>query len=905
MQPATIGPFQVVRELGRGGMGEVYLARDTRLDRQVAIKALPAHLAQDPDRLARFQREAKMLAMLSHTGIGSIHGLEVADGRTYLVLEFVEGETLAERLARGPLTVDDALDTAKQVAEALEAAHEKGVVHRDLKPANIMITPEGVAKVLDFGLARSEDAPATSSIPTAGFSPDSPTVTRLPPVHSPTIPGVIMGSAGYMSPEQARGKPVDKRSDIFSFGCVLYEMLTGAQPFRGETVADAIGATLHKESDLGLLPPHAPARVRELLSKCLAKDRRNRLHDIGDARIELERAMVEPRERTSAPAAARAWWRSPAVLACAALLAATAGIAAVIAARSPATSHANAKVIRSSLELPKDLVMPLGDRSVAVSPDGTTIALVLGTRSESTPPALYLRDLSRLEFRRIEGTELAVYPFWSPDGRSVGFFSRTQLKRLDIAEGIVRVICDAPAGRGATWSTKGTIVFAPSAAGGLSIVSDAGGTPTPITKPESASESHRVPQMLPDGERFLYYAMNAPKPGVYAFDPATKQSRLVVESETEAMFVEPSSLVFARDENVLLQRFDLQRMEVTGSPKAIAANVHWDLNRVSLNLGISPNGPLVYELAADSSTYKLAWMDRKGVKTPIAVEPLAIRDRSVTISADAKRAGFNVQGSRNSEGLALVDLERGVVTRLGDPRARFYYGALLSPDGRSIITTDANSHMQSLASFPTGGGAPTRILEGMAGIELGAWAFSPDSRTLIIGAVPLENKIGDLMTLDLEKGGPPQTLMATPEAEWGASLAPSGTALAYIVAGETERGARLMVVAYATPSTPVQVAPTRISGRFGWLAPNELAWMDLARKTWSATVTIKDGQIDVGAPKPLLDGVALEPNVDIMAIDAPRERFLVAIDHQLREDPRLVIVSDWRPEALAPTEARR
>lgn len=286
MHPANIGPYQIQRELGRGGMGEVFLARDTRLDRDVAIKALPAHLAADPDRLARFQREAKALAALNHPGVGAIYGLEEAGGHQYLVLEYIEGETLLDRLGSGPIPVDEAMSIARQMAEALEAAHEKGIVHRDLKPGNVMVTPEGVVKVLDFGLARTAEGPMSStSLPAAA---DSPTM----PVHSPTIPGAIMGTAGYMSPEQARGKPVDKRSDIFSFGCVFYELLTGSGPFPGETVTDSLGAILHRDPEWDLLPKSTPPRVRELLRNCLVKDRRNRLHDIGDARLELDRAIA-------------------------------------------------------------------------------------------------------------------------------------------------------------------------------------------------------------------------------------------------------------------------------------------------------------------------------------------------------------------------------------------------------------------------------------------------------------------------------------------------------------------------------------------------------------------------------------------------------------------------------------
>jgi serine/threonine protein kinase len=302
MHPAEIGPFKIERELGRGGMGVVYLATDTRLDRQVAIKALPADLAAAPDRLARFQREAKVLAALNHPNVGAIHGLEQSEGHQYLILEYIEGETLADRLAGGPLAVAEAITIAKQIAEALEAAHEKGVIHRDLKPGNVMVTAEDVVKVLDFGLARTDDG--SSSTTNDAVRPDSPTVVS-PVRHSPTIPGVIMGTAGYMSPEQARGKSVDKRSDIFSFGCVLYEMLTGSGPFPGETVTDSLGAILHREPDWSMLPASTPRRVRDLLTNCLAKDRKQRLHDIADARLELERAMAEPRASADGVAAAR------------------------------------------------------------------------------------------------------------------------------------------------------------------------------------------------------------------------------------------------------------------------------------------------------------------------------------------------------------------------------------------------------------------------------------------------------------------------------------------------------------------------------------------------------------------------------------------------------------------------
>ncbi|MFO0783738.1 MAG: serine/threonine-protein kinase [Phycisphaerales bacterium] len=475
MQPASIGPFRIERELGRGGMGEVYLATDTRLDRQVAIKALPAQLAQDPDRLARFQREAKVLASLNHPGIGAIFGLEEANGQVYLILEHIPGETLADRLAKGPVPLDEALELAVQIAQALEAAHEKGIIHRDLKPSNVMVTADGVLKVVDFGLARAaEDAPASSITPSLADSPTMTSPARIQ--HSPTIPGAILGTAGYMSPEQARGKQVDKRSDIFSFGCVLYEMLSGAAPFGGETVADAIGATLHKESDLNLLPPATPKRVRALLENCLAKDRRNRLHDIGDARIELERAISG--QEWTAPAASiagprRKPWITVSAGCAIALLAAAGGwmLAHRLAGPAPVAS---AQTFHVSTTVPST---PRLNELSGIAPDASFLVYTAWPEldPDSTKPqgVLVVRRLDRDETTIIEGSEGARNAALSPDGRWVAFSSardragtRFSLKRVALDHGRPsakpELIMDLPQGSRFQigWASDREVVFA-------------------------------------------------------------------------------------------------------------------------------------------------------------------------------------------------------------------------------------------------------------------------------------------------------------------------------------------------------------------------------------------------------------------------------------------------------------
>lgn len=905
MHPAAIGPFQIERELGRGGMGEVYLARDTRLDRQVAIKALPAHLAQDPDRLARFQREAKVLASLNHPGIGAIYGLEEAEGHQYLILEYVEGETLADRLAKGPIPVDESLNVAKQIAEALEVAHEKGVVHRDLKPGNVMVTTDGVVKVLDFGLARTaEVAPSTTNAPALA---DSPTITSPARyAHSPTIPGVVMGTAGYMSPEQARGKPVDKRSDIFSFGCMLYEMLTGAQPFSGETVADAIGATLHKESDLGLLPPGTPRRVRDLLTNCLAKDRKHRLHDIGDARIELERASKEPREPDQGPAARQPSWRSARVLATVSLVALAVLTSAFLLRPSRESGRSEQRLLRAGLTLPKGMMLTEGVKAVAVSPDGARVALSLMAKDGVTPPLLFVREFSRLEFRPLAGTEDGAFPFWSPDGKSLAFFAGGKLKRLDLADGIVRVLCDAPVPRGGSWGSKGTIVFAPSAGGGLMMVSDAGGTPTQVTVSTTPGESHRLPQMLPDGQRFLYYIQNTPSAGVYAHDPATKQSRRLLEAWTEALFVEPGLLVFARDENLLAQPFDPKTMALTGTAQPIAADVFYDKTRAYMNAGLSPTGMLMYQLLSPQPRFRLAWMDRKGERTVLPVEPQAISFDGAQVSSDGRRATVALVGTRFENSLSLIDLERGMRTPLGDPALTFTWGNLWGPGDQSVIVSEVRADKQSLAILPITGGPGTRIWDGESGFENYPSSLTPDGKTIVFLRSSLSDKLPDIMTIPFGENQTPKTFMQTPEGEWAPRLSPSGGIVAYSVGREEDTSGHFRVVAFPTPAAPVQVSTTpAMFAMYFWIGPEELAWVDLSRKVWTATVAVKDGQIDVGPTKPMFDGKPLDAQIRLLDYDIPRERFLIAIEDERREDPQFVIVSDWRQEAAEASSAPR
>ena len=461
LDPATrVGPYEIVSPLGAGGMGEVYRARDTRLNREVAIKVLHTHAATDAERMARFNREAQLLASLNHPNIGAIYGLEDALGAQALVMELVEGPTLAERIARGRLAVPDSVAIAIQIAQALEVAHERGIIHRDLKPANIKVTADGTVKVLDFGLAKALDPPTASDTNAL----NSPTLSA----HA-THAGIILGTAAYMAPEQARGLPVDRRADVWAFGCVLFEMLTGQRPFAGDTVTDTMAAVLSREPEWSSLPEATPDGVRRLLKRCLTKDVKRRLRDLSDARLDLEETIDEPvrRPATAGGASRRervAWGAAVALLA---VIAAGFG-SAIVSCGDTAGRDAGRDY---------DSCRGVDAVSIAISPDGQKVVFVGAPPGQTS--RLWMRRLSGGEAEPLPGTDVAYGPFWSADSRSVGFFAAGKLKRIDIDGGAVADLADAPLGEGGAWNQDGTIVFAPVPASPLYQVTAGGGDAPP------------------------------------------------------------------------------------------------------------------------------------------------------------------------------------------------------------------------------------------------------------------------------------------------------------------------------------------------------------------------------------------------------------------------------------------
>ena len=563
LSPGTrLGPYHVNSPLGAGGMGEVYRARDTRLGRDVALKILPQAFASDPDRLMRFEREARTLASLNHPRIASIYGLEEAtgaDGVRALVMELVEGEDLSERIARGPIPFDEALPIALQIAEALEAAHEVAIIHRDLKPANIKVRPDGTVKVLDFGLAKALE-PGLHGMETADGS-GAPADVSPPTITSPamTMRGVVLGTAAYMAPEQARGRAVDRRADIWAFGAVIYEMLTARRAFAGEDVTDTLASVLRTEPDYSALSVDVPGPMRSLVRRCLTKDVRQRPRDIGDIRIQLDELRngtgVLPDPGVATPAFAKAspprWLLA---IAATAVVAALAGLAAWSRPR-PATAPV---MFRGTvdLEIPGQTWTGMGPGAI-ISPDGTTLAVAVDEPGK--PNRIFVRRLDQATAALIPGTDGARNPFFSRDGAWVGFFSDGKLKKISISGGSPITLADAPEDRGGTWAEDGTIVFAPTGRSPLRRVSQDGGAVTDFTQLIDGDNGHRFPQMLPGGRGVIYSLMRANTQSIVVQPSGSGARKVLQEQASSPHYLASGHVVFVRDSTVHAAPFDLSK----------------------------------------------------------------------------------------------------------------------------------------------------------------------------------------------------------------------------------------------------------------------------------------------------------------------------------------------------------
>jgi len=757
------GRYEIRSQLGVGGMGEVYRARDNRLNREVAIKVLLDSCLRDPDRMARFEREAQVLASLNHPNIAAIYGLEETNGhpnQVGLVIELVEGPTLADRIRSGSVPLDEALPIAKQMIDALEVAHERNVVHRDLKPANVKVTPDGVVKVLDFGLAKvfvSETSDADLS-------------------HSPTLlkgteAGIILGTAAYMSPEQAKGKVVDKRSDIWAFGCVLFEMLSGKQPFAGETLTDTLASVVRGEPDWELLPTTTPASVKRLIKRCLEKDAKRRLRDIGDARFELDQTDAEPIQETTI--ATNKTGRSWLTFLLIGVLIVFAALLGAFFTRRFKAKPAPAQVIRTELELPSDQT-PSGDARtrLAISPDGTKVVYVAKQR-------LYLRSLDSLESVAIVGTDGANSPFFSPDGQWIGFWANGQIKKVALTGGAPIAICNAEA-IGASWGSDDTILIGGIFRGILRVPAS-GGNLEVVVKPQPALSYH-YPQFLPDGKSFLY---DRGVPGSFSRNQVVMRSidkdddTTILEGSYHYVYLKPGIIVYIegsdpRSLNLKAIAFDASARKVVGSPVTIAQRVGVTTAGSGAQFAVSESGTLVYLPApVDGAQSRMVRVSQTGQVEVLAAEPRLYSDPRV--SRDGHLVAAHLQGDDND--VWVVSVERGTLTRLSFDQGEDET-PVFSPDERMVAWSGSRADLVRgiFRRQSDGGGSEELIWKLDLHTHLRDW--TPDGKALIYESSDPKTS-NDIWRLDLE-GSPKATpLIQTLFNEHNSRLSSDGHWIAY------------------------------------------------------------------------------------------------------------------------------
>ena len=755
----TLSHYKVLEKIGQGGMGEVYRAEDTNLSREVAIKVLPEQFTQDPQRLARFEREAKLLASLNHPNIAAIYGLEEADGVRFLALELVPGETLQERVSKGPLPVEEALEVCRQIAEGVEAAHAKGVIHRDLKPANVKVTPEGKVKILDFGLAKAFEA----ETPVTDIS-QSPTLTE-----EMTRAGVILGTAAYMSPEQAKGEAVDKRADIFAFGCVLYELLTGRRAFQGETIAETIAAVLKSEPEWEKLPDSTPWRIKELLEDCLQKEVHNRFHDVSHVRIQINKAQKEP--TTASPigqtiAAQPGRWRRAIILGSVALAGAAVGVAIWGLMRPPLSPPAPLKQVVITLPPTAPLEVETWRPAVAFSPDGTRLVYVANRGGKRQ---LYLRRMDRLDATPISGTEDSHSPFFSPDGQSVGFIVGSKLKKVSVSGGAPQTLAlVTPVTRGVTWGSDNTIIFTSNINGGLERILAVGNTPPPdafsddpsraLTTPDPSKGeySHRWPQFLPGGKAVLFTidtGGNFDEARIAVLSLETGKTEVLFDGGTNARYLPTGHIVFCRAGALLAVPFDLERLERTGDPVTVIEGILMEPGGAA-HFTFSDDGSLAYVpgdmLVPDR---KLVWVDRQGEVEPLPAEPREYMDPS--LSPDGRQVAVTIREGSNYD-IWVSEVARGSLSRLtSHPQEDL--GPIWTPDGKQVTFASEMAGRGPVLSWrPADGSSPQELLlEREVGTLRFPTSWSPDGQTLAF--TDLLNSVtgSDIWILPFEDEGQP------------------------------------------------------------------------------------------------------------------------------------------------------
>jgi eukaryotic-like serine/threonine-protein kinase len=865
-----IGPYQVQTLVGSGGMGVVYRARDTRLNREVALKVLRSAYALQPDRVARFKREAQVLASLNDPCIATVYDFEIANGAQALIQELVDGPTLAETLARGPIPLDDALAVARQVAQALGAAHDKGVIHRDLKPANIKVRSDGSVKVLDFGIAKR--------VPAGSWDPIG--------VHDITSPGVVVGTAAYMPPEQAKGEDVTRSADVWAFGCVLFEMLAGKRAFGGETTSEVLAAVLKTDPDWQQLPADTPEPIRRLLRRCLQKDRRIRLHDMADVYLELVEAST-----ASAPTVVGRFvkWERLGWIAVVIALAAVAAVAL--------SSPARRAMAPSAQEMRVEITTPptTDPASLAVSPDGRQVAFVATSHGR---PLLWVRRLDGIEPRPLAGTDLASGPFWSPDGRRIGFFADQKLKRVDIEDGRVQALARVELGLGGSWMPDGTILFAGLRGGLISRVGENGGAVSNVTKVLPNQLGHRFPHVLPDGTHFLYYVPMAAGAGeVWAAGADGADARSLLPSDSAAVYAS-DHLLFVHQGMLYATPFDAATLRVMNKPFVVSKRAAVEMRFGRPALSAARDGPLLYR-EFDGARRQFTWFDRSGRAKATVGERGQLELLHPSLSPDDRYVSLARSFGGNSD-IWLLDTARGALSRFtsdpgndifpvwsADGTRILFSSQRVSRTGSELYVRSVTEGQDHLVFAPESAGLNSALLDD----------WSADGRTIVFRDLSAK---GGYDLWALPPNGTPVPFVKTEFEEGGAQFSPDDKWLAY-QSDESGR-AEIYVRPFPGPGSKLQIS-TAGGTQVRWSrGSNELFYIGPDGFLMAVRITRAGGVLDAGEPMPLFDARALS---GLPGQGNYRQQYMVSQDGQrfliytvVEEDRSpIVAVLNWKPRS--------
>jgi Tol biopolymer transport system component len=882
LQPnRRLGPYEILSPLGAGGMGEVYRARDTRLNRDVALKVIPEVFAADADRMSRFEREAKLLASLNHPHIAAIYGVEESGSTEALVMELVEGPTLADRIATGPIPLDEALPIAQQIAEALEYAHDHSVIHRDLKPANIKVTTDGTVKVLDFGLAK-----ALTEEPTAANLSNSPTISM-----NATVAGVILGTAAYMSPEQARGKTVDRRADIWAFGVVLFEMLTGHAVFAGEDVSETLAFVMTKEPAFDTLPSKAPLAIRTLLRRCLTKDMRQRLQHIGEARFVLEHSEDAAAEPVAAQhkSRERLAWSFAAVLFVALVAALALGTRAYFR-----SAPQESRPIRFFVAPPEGwaFAQPVSNGGtatipLAISPDGQRVAFVATGKDGRS--LLWVRSLDTLTAQALAGTDGAARPFWSPDSRFLGFFAGGKLKKIDVLGGPQITLCDAPDDRSGTWSRDGVIVFAARLNSALQKVAASGGVPTAATVLGEGESGHRRPYFLPDGRHFLYRAITSSPEGgpIYVASLDSAERKLLFNTDSANVAYSQGHLLFLRETTLMAQPFDTLRLVLTGEAFPIAEQVLRSATTPPYGFfSASENGVLAYQTGTAAGGAQLRWFDRTGKQIGTVGDPGTQSD--LKLSPDGNRASISIAGqAANGRDIWLFDLARGLRTRFTFGGSALQETSIWSPDGsRVVFNSNRKVHLDLYQKASSGTGGEELLLTD--NVDKYPVSWSPDGRSILYYATGASNSL--LFVLSLSGDRKPVPFLNTQFNVAPGQFSPDGRWVAY--ASDESGKFEVYVAPFLGPGGKWQISTTG-GIQLRWRHDgSEIFYIAPDGKLMAAAVNGKGSSFEVGAVQPLFQTrvTGLRYQYDVAADGM---HFLVDSTPEQEASAPITVVLNW------------